>query len=71
MIADCEKFDVFENKWVNMPKLNHPRGNPGTLISKDRRYLYAFQGFLHKQKNSTLMNTSHEEVVNSIERIDL
>lgn len=45
MIKNCEKFDVYNQKWIVMPSLNMERGNPGTLVSQDRRYLYAFQGF--------------------------
>ena len=47
MLTDCEKFDVFNNRWSKMPSMNHERGNPGTVISGDRRYLYAFQGFVN------------------------
>ena len=42
MIKNCEKFDVFNQKWIVMPSLNMERGNPGTFISEDRRYIYAF-----------------------------
>lgn len=42
MITDCEKFDVFERKWEPMPSMIHKRGNPGTFISADKRWLYAF-----------------------------
>jgi hypothetical protein len=48
MIKDCEKFDVLNNKWIPMPQMNHRRGNPGTFVSDDKRYLYAFQGFVNK-----------------------
>ena len=52
MVTDCEKFDVFNQKWIQMPSLNFERGNPGTFISDDRRYLYAFQGFRNTAVNS-------------------
>lgn len=42
MIKDCEKFDVLNNKWISMPSLNFERGNPGTFITEDGRYLFAF-----------------------------
>ena len=42
MLRDCEKFDVLNQRWVQMPPLNHKRGNPGTFITPDRRYLYVF-----------------------------
>lgn len=44
-IASCEKFDILNLKWHPMPSLNFERANPGTFISNDKRYLYAFQGF--------------------------
>jgi len=44
-IPNCEKFDVFNLKWHSMPDLKIARANPGTYISEDRKYLYAFQGF--------------------------
>ena len=47
MIADCERYDLFRHKWTRMPSMNEPRGNPGTLLTKDKRYLYAFQGFIN------------------------
>ena len=42
MIKDCEKFDILDNKWIPMPSLNEERGNPGTCLSEDKRYLYAY-----------------------------
>ena len=51
MVRQCEKFDVRGQKWIKMPPLNIERGNPGTFISSDRRYLYAFQGFRNKSMN--------------------
>lgn len=45
MITNCEKFDVLNQRWIVMPSLNMERGNPGTFVSQDRRYLYAFEGF--------------------------
>lgn len=48
MINNCEKFDIFDNKWIPMPSMTHARGNPGTCTSEDGRYLYAFQGFVNE-----------------------
>tara|TARA_B110000285_G_C15055664_1_gene579421 strand:- start:784 stop:1134 length:351 start_codon:yes stop_codon:yes gene_type:complete len=42
IVKDCEKFDILNNKWVAMPPLNFERGNPGTFITEDKKYLYAF-----------------------------
>lgn len=51
MMRDCEKFDILNNKWVPLPSMNEERGNPGTFISQDKRYLYAFQGFVNRNEN--------------------
>jgi len=48
MIKDCEKYDVYNQRWHPMPAMNFERGNPGSYVSSDRRYLYAFQGFINK-----------------------
>ena len=48
MIQNCEKFDIFNQVWHPMPSLKHSRGNPGTFMSNDKRYLYAFQGFVNR-----------------------
>ena len=42
MMRECEKFDVYNEKWLDMPHLNIERGIPGTFITEDRRYLYVF-----------------------------
>ena len=42
MVKDCEKYDVYNNKWIPMPQFNFERGNPGTFITEDKKYLYAF-----------------------------
>ena len=44
-MKECEMFDVFELKWRMMKPLNEERGNPGTLITQCKRYLYVFYGF--------------------------
>lgn len=71
MITDCEKFDVFNHKWQKMPIMNHPRGNPGTFITNDRRYLYAFQGFVNQNNGDAPMRVKHSEALDTIERLDL
>ena len=48
MINDCEKYDVYNQRWHQMPNMNFERGNPGSYVSSDKRYLYAFQGFVNK-----------------------
>jgi hypothetical protein len=70
MITECEKFDVFNHKWHNMPAMNHPRGNPGTIISKDRKYLYAFQGFVNNSSEMAYRN-KQSEALDTVERLDL
>lgn len=52
-----------------MPSMNTARGNPGTMISSDRKYLYAFQGFVNVK--NPLDDEITCEVLNSIERLDL
>lgn len=51
-----------------MPKLNFERGNPGTFISGDRRYLYAFMGFNNIQSENSPVES---QALSSIERLDL
>lgn len=71
MVRECEKFDVFNQKWIEMPQMNMERGNPGTYISADRRYLYAFQGFKNTQMTGGPMGFKQSEALNTIERLDL
>lgn len=54
-----------------MPSLNMERGNPGTFISADRRYLYAFQGFKNTQMTGGPMGFKQSEALDTIERLDL
>lgn len=42
MITDCERYDLWRETWHPLPSLNRPRGNPGTLVTADKKYLYAF-----------------------------
>ena len=42
MINKCEKYDVFNHRWSEIPDLNYERANPGTFITNDKRYLYVF-----------------------------
>lgn len=71
MVKECEKFDVFNQKWIEMPKLNIERGNPGTFISEDRRYLYAFQGFRNIQQAGGPAGIKQSEALDTVERLDL
>lgn len=54
-----------------MPSLNLERGNPGTFISDDRRYLYAFQGFKNTNGQNGPFGFKQSEALRSIERLDL
>ena len=38
------KFNIQTLKWEQGPELNHKRFKPGTLITKDTKYIYAFGG---------------------------
>ena len=49
-----------------MPPLNFERGNPGTFITEDRRYLYVFQGFKTVEGSEL-----YSHAINTIERLDL
>jgi hypothetical protein len=44
MIKTCEKYDIFNNKWIEVPGLNYPRQNSALAIH-NQRYLYAFSGY--------------------------
>jgi hypothetical protein len=44
MIKTCEKYDIFNNKWIEVPGLNYPRQN-AALAVHNQRYLYAFSGY--------------------------
>jgi len=48
MIRECEKYHVFEDKWIEMPQMKERRANPGTVVSNDKRYLYVFEGFVNE-----------------------
>ena len=54
-----------------MPSLNMERGNPGTFVSADGRYLYAFQGFKNTQMTGGPMGFKQSEALDTIERLDL
>lgn len=72
MLKECEKFDVFNHRWSPMPKMNFERGNPGSYLSADKRYLYAFQGFVNKfDRDGTPLRYKQSKALDSIERIDL
>jgi hypothetical protein len=44
MIKKCEKYDIFKDKWIEIPELNYPRQN-AALAVHNQRYLYAFCGY--------------------------
>lgn len=71
MMNDCEKFDVFNNKWTLMPPLNHARGKPGTILTFDRRYLYAFYGNQEFIENNPDKGYANDICVHTFERLDL
>ena len=71
MIRDCEKFDILNNKWMPMPALNEERGNPGTFLSEDKRYLYAFQGFVNRTEDFGGAQSRVSEALKTIEVLDL
>jgi len=51
--------------------MNNPRGNPGTFITNDRKYLYVFQGFVTNNAPRDEMRLQDSEALNTIERLDL
>ena len=44
MIKKCEKYDICNDKWIEIPELNYPRQNTALAIH-NQRYLYAFCGY--------------------------
>ena len=44
MIKKCEKYDIFNDKWIEIPELNYNRQNAALAIH-NQRYLYAFSGY--------------------------
>lgn len=44
MIKKCEKYDIFNDKWIEIPELNYNRQN-AALAVHNQRYLYAFSGY--------------------------
>ena len=44
MIKTCEKYDIFKDKWIEVPGLNYPRQNTALAVH-NQRYLYAFSGY--------------------------
>lgn len=71
IMKECEKFDVFNQKWLPMPRLNMERANPGTFITEDRRYLYVFQGFRDAKMTADQNFFRQNEALDTIERLDL
>lgn len=44
MIKSCEKYDIYNDKWIEVPELNYARQN-AALACHNQRYLYAFSGY--------------------------
>ena len=45
----CMRFDLQSHLWKTLPTMNNPCTQPGTVISKDKNYLFAFGDyFQHK-----------------------
>ncbi len=44
MIKKCEKYDIHNDKWIEIPELNFARQN-AALAVHNQRYLYAFCGY--------------------------
>lgn len=44
MIKKCEKYDIFNDKWEEIPELNHARQNLALAVF-NQRHLYAFCGY--------------------------
>lgn len=44
MIKKCEKYDIFNDKWIEIADLNYARQNAALAIH-NQRYLYAFSGY--------------------------
>lgn len=44
MIKSCEKYDIFNDEWIEIPEINFHRQNAALAIH-NQRYLYAFSGY--------------------------
>ena len=44
MIKKCEKYDIYNDKWIEIPEINFHRQNAALAIH-NQRYLYAFCGY--------------------------
>ena len=44
MIKQCEKYDIFNDKWIEIPEITFHRQN-SALAVHNQRYLYAFCGY--------------------------
>ncbi len=63
-ILKCEKYDMENNTWSELPDINVPRQNC-TLYYYNKQYLYAFGGAYWDDTKKTFV------YVESIERLDL
>ena len=62
-IVKCEKFDMDENKWTELPDTLQPRQNT-TLFYYNKQYIYAFGGAYWDDKKKTFI------YLDTIERLD-
>ncbi len=63
-IVKCEKFDMEENTWTELPETLQPRQNT-TLFYHNKQYIYAFGGAYWDDKKKTFI------YLDTIERLDL
>ena len=51
---NCELFDIYSKKWINIPKLNTPRANVNIFfdnMTSDLYALFGIEGFIRDKKN--------------------
>ncbi len=51
---NCELFDIYSKKWINIPKLNTPRANINIYfdnMTNDLYALFGIEGFIRDKKN--------------------
>jgi len=63
-IIKCEKFDMDNNEWVELPDTLQPRQNT-TLFYFNKQYIYAFGGAYWDDKKKTFI------YLDTVERLDL
>ena len=45
----CTRFDMQTRKWKRMPNLTNTCPQPGTMISRNNNYLYAFGDYMNNK----------------------